>query len=75
MKPSRCRSSPRHGNARTYSVSVDRKNNLIWVSEQMADKIARFNPRRASGWSSLFRIPSPTPEGLRSIKNNPNRVW
>jgi streptogramin lyase/mono/diheme cytochrome c family protein len=29
----------------TYSVTVDRKNNLIWVSEQMADKIARFNPK------------------------------
>ena len=29
----------------TYSVDVDRKRNLIWVSEYVADQLARFDPR------------------------------
>src|SRR2546430_1645461 len=28
-----------------YSVSVDKKNNIIWVSLQQVDKLASFNPK------------------------------
>ena len=28
-----------------YSVSVDKKNNLVWVTLHRVDKIARFNPK------------------------------
>ena len=31
-----------------YSVAVDTKHNLIWVSEQQADQIARFDPKTKS---------------------------
>ncbi len=59
----------------TYSVSVDRKNNLIWVSEQQADKIARFNPKTGE-WVE-FPLPDSEsdPRRLEIDPNNPNRVW
>ncbi len=59
----------------TYSVTVDRKNNLIWVSEQQADKIARFNPK-TSEWVE-FPLPDSEsdPRRLEIDPNNPNRVW
>jgi streptogramin lyase len=59
----------------TYSVTVDRKNNLIWVSEQMADKIARFNPK-TSEWVE-FPLPDSEsdPRRLEIDPNSPNRVW
>jgi virginiamycin B lyase len=59
----------------TYSVTVDRKNNLIWVSEQMADKIARYNPKTGE-WVE-FPLPDSEsdPRRLEIDPNNPNRVW
>jgi streptogramin lyase len=59
----------------TYSVSVDRKNNLIWVSEQQADKIARFNPETGE-WVE-FPLPDSEsdPRRIEVDQNNPNRVW
>jgi streptogramin lyase len=59
----------------TYSVSVDRKNNLIWVSEQLADKIARFNPKTGE-WVE-FPLPDSEsdPRRIEVDPNNPNRVW
>jgi virginiamycin B lyase len=59
----------------TYSVSVDRKNNLVWVSEQQADKIARFNPKTGE-WVE-FPLPDSEsdPRRIEVDPNNPNRVW
>ena len=59
----------------TYSVSVDRKSNLIWVSEQQADKIARFNPKTGE-WVE-FPLPDSEsdPRRIEVDPNNPNRVW
>jgi virginiamycin B lyase len=58
-----------------YSVSVDQKNNLIWVSEQQADKIARFNPKTGE-WVE-FPLPDSEsdPRRIEIDPNNPNRVW
>ncbi len=58
-----------------YSVSVDRKNNLIWVSEQQADKIARYNPKTGE-WVE-FPLPDSEsdPRRIEIDPNNPNRVW
>ena len=58
-----------------YSVTVDRKNNLIWVSEQQADKIARFNPKTGE-WVE-FPLPDSEsdPRRLEIDPTNPNRVW
>jgi virginiamycin B lyase len=59
----------------TYSVTVDRKNNLIWVSEQMADKIARYNPKTGE-WVE-FPLPDSEsdPRRLEIDPTNPNRIW
>ncbi|MBZ5661130.1 MAG: carboxypeptidase regulatory-like domain-containing protein [Acidobacteriia bacterium] len=58
-----------------YSVTVDRKNNLIWVSEQQADKIARYNPKTGE-WVE-FPLPDSEsdPRRIEIDPNNPNRVW
>jgi len=67
--------TPPTANAGTYSVSVDLKHNLVWVSEQQADKIARFDPKTGQ-W---LEFPLPNAESdARRIEidpNNPNRVW
>lgn len=59
----------------TYSVSVDRKNNLVWVSEQQADKIARYNPKTGE-WVE-FPLPDSEsdPRRIEVDPNFPNRVW
>lgn len=59
----------------TYSVTVDRKNNLIWVSEQQADKIARYNPKTGE-WVE-FPLPDSEsdPRRIEVDPNFPNRVW
>jgi virginiamycin B lyase len=59
----------------TYSVSVDRKNNLIWVSEQQADKIARYSPKTGE-WVE-FPLPDSEsdPRRIEVDPNYPNRVW
>jgi virginiamycin B lyase len=59
----------------TYSVSVDRKNNLVWVSEQQADKIARYNPKTGE-WVE-FPLPDSEsdPRRIEVDPNYPNRVW
>jgi len=59
----------------TYSVTVDKKNNFIWVSEQMADKIARFNPKTGE-WVE-FPLPDSEsdPRRIEIDPTNPNRVW
>ena len=58
-----------------YSVTVDRKNNLIWVSEQQADKIARYNPKTGE-WVE-FPLPDSEsdPRRIEIDPNNPNRIW
>jgi virginiamycin B lyase len=58
-----------------YSVSVDLKHNLIWFSEHLADKIARFDPRTET--YAEFPLPHADSD-VRRIEvdqNNPNRVW
>jgi virginiamycin B lyase len=59
----------------TYSVSVDRKNNLVWVSEQQADKIARYNPKTGE-WVE-FPLPDSEsdPRRIEVDPNFSNRVW
>ena len=58
-----------------YSVSVDKKNNLVWVSLHRVDRLARFNPKTRE-W---VEFPLPQAEtDVRRIEvdpSNPNRVW
>ena len=58
-----------------YSISIDQRNDLIWVTLHRVDKIARFNPK-TNQW---VEFPLPQAEtDVRRIEldqNNPNRVW
>jgi streptogramin lyase len=54
---------------------VDKSRNLVWISELMADRIARFNPK-----TKTF-VEYPLPRLYSSIRrieadpSRPNRVW
>ena len=58
-----------------YSIDFDETNNLLWVTLQTVDIIARYNPRTEE-W---LMLPLPQSEtDARRIEvdqNNPNRVW
>ncbi|OFW43612.1 MAG: hypothetical protein A3J28_09660 [Acidobacteria bacterium RIFCSPLOWO2_12_FULL_60_22] len=58
-----------------YSVSVDKKNNLVYVSFQQVDKIARFN-HKTGEW---VEYPLPESESdtrrIEVDKTNPKRIW
>jgi len=58
-----------------YSVTIDKKSNLIWVSEQQADKIARYNPKTGE-WVE-FPLPDSEsdPRRIEIDPTNPNRIW
>ncbi|HEY7301099.1 MAG TPA: carboxypeptidase regulatory-like domain-containing protein [Xanthobacteraceae bacterium] len=58
-----------------YSVVVDKKNNLVWVSEHQVDQIARFNPKTEE-WTE-FPLPDAEsdPRRLDIDPTNPNRIY
>jgi streptogramin lyase len=58
-----------------YSVTVDKVHDIIWVSEQQADKIARFDPRTGK-WLE-FALPNIQSDDRRiSIDpTDPNRIF
>jgi virginiamycin B lyase len=64
--------TPKNG---AYAVSIDTRNNLIWVTLHTVDTIARFNPATKE-W---VEFPLPQAEtDVRRIEfdpNNPRRVW
>src|SRR6266852_3686082 len=67
--------SPPTGNAGAYSVVVDKKNDLVWMSEHKVDKIARFNPKTEE-WVE-FPLPEAQsdPRRIDIDPNNPNRIY
>jgi streptogramin lyase len=67
--------SPPTANAGAYSVVVDKKNDVIWMSEHKVDKIARFNPKTEE-WVE-FPLPEAQsdPRRIDIDPNNPNRIY
>ena len=67
--------SPPTANAGAYSVVVDKKNDLVWMSEHKVDKIARFNPKTEE-WVE-FPLPESQsdPRRVDIDPTNPNRVF
>jgi streptogramin lyase len=56
------------------TLDVDRKHDLIWVAEDQAEKLARFDPRTKK--FEEFSLPNAV--GVKRISvdpTNPNRVW
>jgi streptogramin lyase len=67
--------APPTANAGAYSVVVDKKNDLVWVSEHKVDKIARFNPKTQE-WVE-FPLPDAQsdPRRIDIDPTNPNRIY
>jgi virginiamycin B lyase len=67
--------SPPTANAGTYSVVVDKVNDLVWVSEHKVDKIARFDPKTGE-WVE-FPLPEAQsdPRRIDIDPTNPNRIY
>jgi streptogramin lyase len=66
---------PPTANAGVYSVQGDPKSKLLWMSEQQADQIARFDP--ASKTFTEFPLAT-AEEDHRRIEIDPNhtsRIW
>ena len=58
-----------------FAVAVDKKQNLVWLSEILTDRIARFDPNT----NSFVEFPHPSSDSdVRRIEvdpTNPNRIW
>jgi len=58
-----------------YAASVDMKNNLVWVAQQQADKIARFNPKTETWTEFALANAEEDHRRLEVDQKNPNRIW
>ncbi len=67
--------TPPTKDAGCYSVTVDKKNNIIWVSEQTADKIARFDPKTNSWMEFALPDSQSDPRRIELDPTDPNRVF
>jgi streptogramin lyase len=67
--------SPPTANAGTYSVVVDKKNDLIWMSEHKVDKIARFNPKTEEWVEFPLAEAESDARRIDIDPTNPNRIY
>jgi virginiamycin B lyase len=67
--------TPPTKDAGCYSVTVDKKNNIVWVSEQTADKIARFDPKTNSWMEFALPDSQSDPRRIELDPTDPNRVF
>lgn len=67
--------TPPSDDAGLYLADADQKRNLIWVSLQHVDKIARFDPKTET-WAE-FPLASAESDARRIDvdQSNPNRIW
>jgi streptogramin lyase/mono/diheme cytochrome c family protein len=67
--------SPPTPTSGAYSVVVDKKSNLVWVSLQQVDKIVRFDPKTEE-WVE-FPLPEAEsdPRRIEIDPTNPNRIY
>jgi len=67
--------TPPSEDAGLYLADVDLKNNLIWVSLQHVDKIARFDPKTETWVEFPLASAESDARRIEVDQNNPNRVW
>ena len=67
--------TPPSENSGTYAVSVDLKNNLIWVAQQHSDMIARFDPKTEIWTEFPLANAEEDHRRIEVDQNNPNRIW
>jgi len=58
-----------------YLADVDLKHNLIWVSLQHVDQIARFDPKTETWVEFPLATAESDARRIEVDQNNPNRVW
>ena len=58
-----------------YHVVADAKHKVIWLTEQTADKIARFNPRTETWTEFSLPIVESDARRIELDPSNPNRIW
>lgn len=62
-------------NSGTYHVVPDPRTRMIWVTEQTADKIARFDPRTETWTEFSLPIIESDARRIELDPTNPNRIW
>lgn len=67
--------TPPTNDAGCYSVSVDKKNNIMWVSEQVVDKIGRFDPKTNTRMEFSLPDSQSDPRCIELDPTDPNRVF
>jgi streptogramin lyase len=67
--------TPPTRDAGCYSISVDKKNNVVWVSEQEVDKIGRFDPKTNSWMEFSLPDSQSDPRRIELDPTDPNRVF
>jgi virginiamycin B lyase len=58
-----------------YHVVSDPKHKVLWLTEQTADKIARFNPRTETWTEFSLPIVESDARRIELDPSNPNRIW
>jgi streptogramin lyase len=67
--------TPPSDDAGLYLADVDMKRNLIWVSLQHVDKIARFDPKTETWQEFPLATAESDARRIEVDPKNPNRVW
>jgi virginiamycin B lyase len=67
--------TPPSEDAGVYLADVDLKHNLIWVSLQHVDKIARFDPKTETWVEFPLASAESDARRIEVDQNNPNRIW
>jgi virginiamycin B lyase len=67
--------SPPTPNNGAYHVVADAKHKVIWLTEQTADKIARFDPKTETWTEFSLPIAESDARRIEIDPSNPNRIW
>jgi streptogramin lyase len=67
--------SPPTENSGVYAASVDMKNNIVWVAQQHADKIGRFDPKTETWTEYPLANAEEDHRRIEVDQSNPNRIW
>lgn len=62
-------------NSGTYIARPDPRTKMIWVTEQTADKIARFDPKTETWTEFSLPIIESDARRIELDPTNPNRIW
>ena len=62
-------------NSGAYHVVADPKRKVIWLTEQTADKIARFDPKTETWTEFSLPIVESDARRIELDPSNPNRIW